>query len=125
MIKLSMEQVIKLHTILINETGGLDGIRDMGLLESALSSPFQMFSDLELYPTIYEKAARLCYGLINNHIFIDGNKRIGVLVMLVFLDINNISVKCNNNELIDLGFGIASGNIEYNEILEWILEHIY
>lgn len=85
MILLSKEQVKYLHGRLIEATGGSDGIRDEGLLDSALTSPFQTFGQEELYPSIPRKAARLCYGLIQNHVFIDGNKRIGIYVMLIFL----------------------------------------
>ena len=78
MIKMTKEQVLLLHTQLIEATGGSDGIRDVGLLESALESPFQSYGGEELYPSIQAKAARLCYGLVKNHAMIDGNKRIGV-----------------------------------------------
>lgn len=92
MIRLSKNQVIMLHSDLIAETGGLDGIRDEGLLDSALNSPFQKFNNTDLFPTIYQKAARLGFGLINNHAFIDGNKRIGAHTMLVFLELNDIEL---------------------------------
>jgi death-on-curing protein len=74
----------KLHDFLIKETGGIDGVRDFGTLDSALQNPFLTFDLNDLYPSIEEKAARLCYSLISNHTFIDGNKRIGMLVMLTF-----------------------------------------
>ena len=85
MIVLSKNQIIKLHSQLIQETGGTDGIRDEGLLESVLAAPFQSFSGTDIYPSLQQKAARLGYGLVKNHAFIDGNKRIGAHVMLVFL----------------------------------------
>ena len=88
MIKMTKEQILLLHTQLIEATGGSDGIRDANLLESALESPFQSYSGEELYPSIQAKAARLCYGLVKNHAMIDGNKRIGVHAMLVFLTLN-------------------------------------
>ncbi len=88
MIRLTKEQVLMLHTQLIESTGGCDGIRDEGLLDSALESPFQSFSGEELYPSVQAKAARLCYGLVKNHAMMDGNKRIGVHAMLVFLAVN-------------------------------------
>ena len=75
--KLSKEQVLLLHTQLIEEFGGTDGVRDYNLLDSALETPFQSFAGEELYPTIQAKAARLGYGLIKNHTMLDGNKRIG------------------------------------------------
>lgn len=88
MIKLTKEQILLLHSELIKITGGIDGIRDIALLESALESPFQSYAGEELYPSIQAKAARLCYGLVKNHAMIDGNKRIGVHAMLVFLSVN-------------------------------------
>lgn len=84
MIVLSKQQILLLHSQLISGTGGSDGLRDVGLLESAINSPFQQFGNEDLYPTIQQKASRLCFGLVNNHPFIDGKKRIGAHVMLVF-----------------------------------------
>ena len=88
MIKLTKEQILMLHSELIKTTGGSDGIRDIGLLESALETPFQSYGGEELYPSIWAKAARLCYGLVKNHALVHGNKRIGVHAMLVFLSVN-------------------------------------
>ena len=84
---------------------------------------FQTFDGKELYPTKEEKGAMLGCSLISNHAFIDGNKRIGVYVMLAFLEVNGIRIECTDNELIDLGLGIAAGEIKYEEILDWILNH--
>lgn len=123
MIRLSKMQIKSLHSKLIQKTGGLDGIRDEGLLDSALSSPFQSFGGEELYPSIQDKAARICFGLIKNHIFVDGNKRIGIYVMLVFLQLNGISIECNDNDLVELGIGIADGSISDIEIIEWISKY--
>ena len=93
MIKLTKEQILLLHTQLIETTGGSDGIRDLGLLESALESPFQSYGGEELYPSIQAKAARLCYGLVKNHAMIDGNKRIGCHATLVFLALNGCEIE--------------------------------
>ena len=92
MIKLSTNQILLLHKDLISEFGGLDGVKDLGMLESAINTPFQTFNYQDMYPTIQQKAARLCYGLVKNHPFIDGNKRIGVHAMLVFLALNRIRI---------------------------------
>ena len=89
---LTKRQILLLHSALIRQSGGSDGIRDEGLLDSAVSTPFQTFANQELYPSLLEKAARLGFGLICNHPFIDGNKRIGTHAMLVFLDINQITL---------------------------------
>lgn len=123
MILLSREQILYLHSKLINATGGIDGIRDEGLLDSALQTPFQAFGGEELYPSVPQKAARLCYGLIQNHAFYDGNKRIGVYVMLVFLELNGMEIDCVDEELVALGLGVASGEMQDKDIVLWILSH--
>lgn len=97
--------------------------RDERLLESALAAPFQSFEREELYPSVLRKAARLCYGLIKNHVFLDGNKRIGIYVMLIFLEMNGLEIECSDEELIDLGLGIAAGKFEDEDIVLWIVEH--
>lgn len=121
--KLSKEQILMLHTQLIQQTGGSDGIRDYNLLDSALETPFQSFGGDELYPTIQAKAARLGYGLIKNHCMIDGNKRIGTHAMLVFLALNGIELKYTQKELYETILDVAAGNIEYEGLLQWVLDH--
>ena len=123
MILLSREQILYLHSKLINATGGTDGIRDEWLLDSALQTPFQAFDGEELYPSVPRKVARLCYGLIQNHAFYDGNKRIGIYVMLVFLELNGMEINCSDEELINLGLGVASGEMKDENILAWLLSH--
>ena len=110
----------EIHSILISKTGGLDGVREDNLLDSALKSPFQTFDSKELYPEIIDKAAQLCYSMVENHPFIDGNKRIGVHLMLIFLELNNVKINYTQKELIDFGLGIASGKISRDGIKEWI-----
>ena len=121
--KLSKEQILMLHTQLIQQTGGSDGVRDYNLLDSALETPFQSFGGDELYPTIQAKAARLGYGLIKNHCMIDGNKRIGTHAMLVFLALNGIELKYTQKELYETSLDVAAGNIEYEDLLQWVLDH--
>ena len=123
MIKLTKEQVLLLHTQLIETTGGSDGIRDMGLLESALESPFQSYGGEELYPSVQAKAARLCYGLVKNHAMIDGNKRLGCHTMLVFLALNGYEMEYTQKELSDLILDVAAGRKQYEDILLWLLAH--
>lgn len=123
MVVLSKEQVIALHTQLIAETGGLDGIRDDSLLESALNAPFQSFDGIDVFPSIQQKAARLAFGLIKNHAFIDGNKRIGVHTMLVFLALNKIELDYTQDELSDTVLKIAAGKLDFEDLLQWILKH--
>lgn len=121
--KLSKEQILMLHTQLIQQTGGSDGVRDYNLLDSAIETPFQSFGGDELYPTIQAKAARLGYGLIKNHCMIDGNKRIGTHAMLVFLALNGIELKYTQKELYETILYVAAGNIEYEGLLQWVLDH--
>ena len=121
--KLSKEQVLLLHTQLIEEFGGTDGVRDYNLLESALETPFQSFAGEELYPTIQAKAARLGYGLIKNHTMLDGNKRIGAHAMLVFLALNGIEMNYTQKELYETVLSVAAGSLEYEDLLQWVLDH--
>ncbi len=123
MIKLTKEQVLMLHSQLIEATGGSYGVRDEGLLDSALESPFQSFSGEEFYLSIQAKAARLCYGLVKNHAMIDGNKRLGAHAMLVFLVLNGYELSYTQKELSDLILEVADGKQGYGNILKWILEH--
>ena len=121
--KLSKKQILMLHTQLILQTGGSEGVRDYNLLDSALETPFQSFGGDELYPTIQAKAARLGYGLIKNHCMIDGNKRIGTHSMLVFLALNGIELKYMQKELYETILDVAAGKIEYEDLLQWVLDH--
>lgn len=123
MILLTVDEIIGLHTKLISKTGGSDGLRDLGLLESAVYSAQTSFGDEELYPTTMEKAARLMYALVSNHAFVDGNKRIGVFVMLMTLKLNGIMIHYTQAELIELGLSTAAGNAKYEDIQTWIQNH--
>ncbi len=119
----SEEQVLKIHSSLITKTGGIDGVREYNLLDLSLKSIFQTFDGKELYHSILDKAVQLCYSLIENHPFLDGNKRIGIHLTLVFLKINGVDLNYSQEELIDLGLGIASGKIKKDEIKKWFMEH--
>ena len=123
MIKLTKQQVLNLHKQLINTTGGISGARDENILISALETPFQSYEGQELYPSIQAKAARLCYGLVKNHAMIDGNKRIGAHVMLVFLALNGVELQYTQKEFYSIILELASSKIEYEELLKWIIEH--
>lgn len=120
---LSKNQVTALHSALIREFGGIDGIRDEGLLESALAAPFQTFGGEPVYPSLQAKAAQLGFGLIRNHPFVDGNKRIGAHTMLVFLAMNGIELRYEQQELIDIVLSVAAGQIDRQGLLQWILDH--
>lgn len=103
MMCLKVEEIIYIHQKLIERTGGSSEIRDMALLESAVYSMDAAYDGVELYPSIPEKAARLAYGLISNHAFVDGNKRIGVMAMLLTLRLNHVRLQYTQAELIALG----------------------
>ncbi len=124
MIRLTKQQVILLHKDIIAASGGSSEIRDEGLLDSALNTPFQTFADAELYPTVIEKAARLGYSLIKNHAFVDGNKRIGAHTMLVFLALNGIEVEYEDSDFIQLVLGVAAGETSAEQFLSWPKSHI-
>lgn len=119
----SKRQVLLLHQQLIEATGGSPGLRDEGLLESALSAPFQSFAETSAYPSLQQKAARLGYGLVKNHPFVDGNKRIGAHVMLVFLAINGVELRYTQQKLVDIILQVASGEGRYEDLLTWLLAH--
>lgn len=123
MIILTVDEIIELYGLMTDKTGGLQGLRDRGLLESAAYSACTSFDEIERYKTVEEKAARLAYAITNNHPFLDGNKRIGILVMLVTLDINEIAMCYSQQELVQLGLSIADGKHDYAAVLSWINSH--
>lgn len=123
MILLTTDEIICLHKKLIERTGGSYGIRDRGLLESAVHSAQAIFDSEEAYPTSEEKAARLCYSITNNHAFVDGNKRIGIFTMLMTLKLNSVKISYTQAELITLGLSVADGSFDYDDILKWIIKH--
>ena len=123
MIKFSQDKVLLLHKLITEETGGDPELRDINLLDSALESAFQTFDGVELYPTKEEKGARLGFSLISNHAFVDGNKRIGMYVLLTFLEVNGIRLDVDSDDVARVGLAVASGEMKYNELLEWIREH--
>lgn len=123
MIKFSREKVLLLHQIISEATGGDPNLRDMDLLDSALESAFQTFDGRELYPTKQEKAARIGYSLISNHAFVDGNKRIGMYVLLTFLETNGIKLNPTNEEVARVGLAVAAGEMKYEDLLDWIKEN--
>lgn len=120
---LDKRQVQLLHQQLIEASGGSPGLRDEGLLESALSAPFQSFGGTSAYPSLQQKAARLGYGLVKNHPFVDGNKRTGAHVMLVFLAVNGVEPRYTQQELVDIILQMASGEDRYEDLLAWLLAH--
>jgi len=123
MIRFSKDKVLLLHKLIAEETGGSIGVRDEGLLESALEAAFSGFGGKEFYATKEEKGARLGYNLISNHAFVDGNKRIGMYVMLTFLEVNGIYMDCSNEEVATVGLSVASGSMDYDALLSWVRDH--
>jgi death-on-curing protein len=123
MIKFSREKVLLLHQLITEETGGDPNVRDIALLESALESAFQTFDGKDLYPSKEEKGARIGYALISNHAFVDGNKRIGMYVLLTFLETNGIKIHPTVDDVARVGLAVASGEMKYDDLLEWIMEN--
>lgn len=120
----SLNEIIKLHDIVIEQSGGSSGIRDINLIDSAINAPFQSFSGFELYPTLEEKAARLAYNLTMNHAFFDGNKRIGAMALTTFLEMNGQFLLCSDIELANVFLDLASEKIGYDELLDWVKKHV-
>ena len=123
MIKITTQKAKELHLFISKMTGGDPGIRDEALLESALVAPFATFGGEELYPTTEQKAARLCHSLIANHAFVDGNKRIGMFALLIFLDVNGFKFNVTTSEVERLGLALAAGEMGYEELLDFIRVH--
>lgn len=124
MIRLTKEEILVLHQQLIDRYGGLPGIRDEGLLDSALNTPFQGFGKIDFYPTIPEKAVRLRFGLVKNHPFFDGNKRIGAMVLTVLLDLNHYSLRATKGELSKIILQLAANEISDKDLLQWVYDRL-
>lgn len=124
MIWITVEDVIRLHSKVIQATGGLDGIRDRSVLESAVYAPLQTFGSQELFPSEIEKIARLGYGLASNHAFIDGNKRIGALITQLLLQWNGYHIELEVGELADMFISVADNVATETDLLQWIRQHL-
>ena len=125
MITLTKEQVLLLHKAIYDRYGGSFGVRDEGLLDSALEAPFQTFGGQDLYPGDMDKIVRFGYGLIGNHPFHDGNKRIGALALLTLLELNGYLINTTDKELSDVIYAVASGSDgkSYGDLLSWVNAH--
>ena len=123
MISLTKRQVIMLHKLLIEQSGGERGVRDENLLDLSLNSPFQTFGGEDLYKGNINKIVHLGFSLIKNHPFIDGNKRIGTHVMLVLLELNG-SLKYSQKELIEIIMSVSASEKTEKDLLEWTRNHI-
>jgi death-on-curing protein len=120
---LSLGEVLRLHQMLIEQSGGLGGIRDLGLLDSALAQPRATFAGQDLHPTVLEKAAALCASLVQNHPFLDGNKRIGHAAMATFLLLNSVEIVATADEQETLILDLAAGTRRRDGLLVWLREH--
>jgi len=119
----SLKQVIMFHASTIEEQGGEAGLRDEGLLDAAISAPFQTFGEQDLFPSLIEKAARLAFGILKNHPFIDGNKRTAAITLLYFLKINSINLEYTQTEFYELIIAVACGNKTQEDLISWIISH--
>lgn len=115
-----LEDILNLHEASILDFSGANGIRDEGLLESAIARPFQTFGGDDLYPTVFEKTAALGESLIINHPFIDGNKRTGALAIVSLLAENGYSCTANDEDFYSFIIAISTGEIRFEEIVEWL-----
>ena len=122
---ISFKEAEEIHKILIDQFGGMHGIRDAESLISALSRPFQTFDKKELYPSTIDKAAALIESILGNHPFIDGNKRIGWVLMRLFLKQNGIDIKATQEERYEFVVAIASGSLQFDSIFKWLMNHTH
>lgn len=117
------EDILQLHDKSIDDFGGAKGIRDTGLLESALARPFQTFAGEDLYPTAFEKAAAVAESLIINHPFSDGNKRTGMLAMITVLFEYNLALTASEDEMYNFTISIATGETKFEDIVLWLKQN--
>jgi len=120
MISLSKEQVVSLHAKMVAQKGGVSGVASEAMLDSALLSALQTHNGKDLYPTTIDKIARITYGIIKNHPFVDGNKRIATFVMLILLRLNHINTSISNDDVVYIGRSIANGTMSYQELVVFI-----
>jgi|SRR3989344_1096264 len=119
----SIGDVLAIHATLIHLYGGSDGVRDIGLVESALARPQAGFGGYDAYPTLFEKAAVLLRGIIKNHGFVDGNKRTGTAVMSIFIKLNSYKLIVTDSQLVSLAVKVAEDKLDPEAITEWLNKH--
>ncbi|MGK7389402.1 MAG: type II toxin-antitoxin system death-on-curing family toxin [Candidatus Cyclobacteriaceae bacterium M2_1C_046] len=117
---ISIEEVLQIHNILIERFGGSKGVRDLELLDSSISRPFNTFDQQDLYPTIIDKAAAIIESIVKNHPFVDGNKRTGYTLMRLLLLTNDVDIVASEDEKYDFVISIASGKFTFEQIKDWI-----
>jgi death-on-curing protein len=121
---LTLNELLELHHRILEQSGGAAGIRDQGALESSIAQPRMTFDQEELYPTIADKAVSLGYSLINNHCFVDGNKRIGHAAMEIFLFLNGYEIVADTGEQEEIILGVASGRLKREDFRKWLVNHL-
>ena len=121
---LTLSEVLVLYRRIIEQTGGTAGVRDLGVLESALAQPRQPFGGTELYPSLVERATALGFSLIKNHPFVDGNKRVGHAAMEVFLVLNGYEIKASLDEQEQVVLDVAAGRLSQEAFTEWLADHV-
>lgn len=120
---LTTEDVLLLHHLSIEKSGGSHGLRDVGLLDAAVHRPQATFAGEDLYPTLFDKAGALCHSLIKNHAFVDGNKRTSLLSAMTFLELNGYLFSCSQEELVSFGLKIDNESIAPEGIAAWLKSH--
>lgn len=120
---LTTEDVLLLHHLSIEKSGGSHGLRDPGLLDAAVHRPQATFGGEDLYPTLFDKAGALCHSLIKNHVFVDGNKRTSLLSAMTFLELNGFIFECSQEKLVTFGLKIDNENIPSEGISSWLQKH--
>ncbi len=121
---LTLAEVLELQRRVIDQSGGADGVRDLGGVESAVAQPQMTFGGDDLYPTIESKATALCFSLVMNHSFVDGNKRIGHAAMETFLVLNGYELVADVDDAEKVILTLAAGDLSREELLEWVTSHI-
>ena len=121
---LTLGEVIELHGRVLQVGGGAPGIRDLGGLDSALAQPMAMFGGVDLYPTLVEKAAALCFSLVQNHPFVDGNKRVGHAAIETFLILNDAEIDALVDDQERLMLDLAAGRIDRAQLTDWLRQHL-
>ena len=121
---LSLAEVVELHRLILQQSGGSPGVRDLGALQSALAQPRMSFDNTELYPTMEKKASALCFSLVSNHPFVDGNKRVGHAAMETFLALNGWELQASVDDAEQVILSLATGTLSREELVEWTKQHI-
>ena len=121
---LTLGEILDLHCRIIKASGGAEGIRDLGALESAVAQPKATFDAMDLYPSLADKAAALCFSIVQNHAFLDGNKRTGHAAMSTFLLLNDWDVDATTDEQEQLMLDLAAGRIPRDQLAKWLTKHL-